>query len=145
MKGRFLALVVAAISVTAATVASAATSHVTQDLTGAVVRCAVNTYTLDGTIDVVIHSTVDPQGHVHYSEISTTTGLTAVDTEGVVYAVRGTRRDGYNDGVAGAGVETFTFHLAFIAPGGGVVDRESVTDHLGPNMTIIHESSRCEV
>jgi hypothetical protein len=129
MKGRFLALVVAAISVTAAPVASAATSHVTQDLTGAVVRCAVNTYTLDGTIDVVIHSTVDPQGHVHYSEISTTTGLTAVDT----------------DGVAGAGVETFTFHLAFIAPGGGVVDRESVTDHLGPNMTIIHESSRCEV
>ena len=137
-----VALAAAALFVAAAAPASAASPRTTEDVSGEVLTCATNTYTLHGSITIVEQEHVDAQGKLHVTGTVTTTGLTATDTSGNTYAVRGAQWFGGNETPNG-GVQTFTFHLNFIAPGGGVVDTIRVVDHFGPNGEIVHDSSTC--
>lgn len=142
MRGSLVALAAAAFTIAVAAPASAVTTRSTEDVSGEVVVCATNTYTLHGSVTIVEHDSVDAQGKEHATATVTTTGLSATDTAGRRYSVSGTQWFGFNDAPNG-GVGTFTFHLNFIAKGEGVVDSSRVEDHFGPNGEIIHDKSTC--
>jgi hypothetical protein len=142
MKLSLVALAGAFLTVVVAVPASAATVRATEDVSGEVFTCASNTYTLHGSISLVGHESVDAQGKLHSTGTVTTTGVTATDTSGKSYAVRGSQWFGFNDAPNG-GVASFTFHLSFIARGQGVVDTVRVQDHVGPNGEVIHDTSTC--
>ena len=136
------ALASAALTVVAAAPASAATIRTTEDVSGQTIACAGNTYTLHGSITMVLHSSTDAQGKVHVTGTITTTGVTATDASRTTYAVRGSQWFGFNDTPNG-GVDTFTFHLNIIAPGRGTVDTVRLQSHAGPHGEVIHDTSTC--
>ena len=138
-----VALGVAALSVLAAAPAAATVERFVEDVSGDVVVCENNTYTLDGSIRSVFHESTDAQGMAHVTGTTTTSGLVAVDEDGRVYAVRGAQWFGENETPNG-GVATFTFHLSVVRAGQGVVDTIRVVAHFGPGGFFERDSSTCE-
>ena len=70
--------------------ASAATTHESFDVTGAVFPCPTHTYTVtSGAIKEVMHESVDASGTTHFTVTDTPDHVSLVDEDGNAYSLTG--------------------------------------------------------
>ena len=83
-------LFAAAVALLLPLAASAATTHESFDVTGAVFPCPTHTYTVtSGAIKSVMHVSADASGINHFTVTETPDHVSLVDEDGNVYSLRG--------------------------------------------------------
>lgn len=123
--------------------ASGPAFHFTEDVSGDVIVCDTQTYTItSGHIKVVIHEGSAAQGNQNFTGTITPVKVVAEDQAGNEYSVVGAFWFGgtFNANTGGF-QETFTGKLQIVAEGGGTVDSVNLTFHLTaqPNNFVLNE------
>jgi hypothetical protein len=134
------ALIVFAAALLLPLAASAATTHDSFDVTGAVFPCPMHTYTVtSGAIKEVVHESVDASGTTHFTVTDTPDHVSLVDEDGNVYSLRGAIWFGGRDGE----ILTAT-HMLNIVGRGGVSDSIKLVERFRDGQLISHEFGSCE-
>ena len=146
-----LAGAAAAVALVAAATAGAANPGTTEvttfDATGAVFTCPEANYTaLGGTVRSVFHDSFAANGSEHVTGTTAPTGVTLSDgTTDTVYKLAGASWFGGNFSEVNGKFEfTDTEFFNIIAPGGGVVAKVAVVEHMssgGTNFSISSAST----
>ena len=121
--------------------AGAATTRESFDVTGTVFECPTHTYTItSGTIESVMHVTVDASGRNHFTETERPSNVSLVDEDGNVYSLRGAIRFG---GRAGQ-ILTAT-HMLNIVGRGGVADTIRLVERFRFGQLISRDFGSCDL
>ena len=121
--------------------ASAATTHESFDVTGAVFPCPTHTYTVtSGAIKEVAHVSVDASGRNHFTVTETPDHVRLVDEDGNVYSLRGAIWFG------GRADQILTAtHMFNIVGGGGVSDTIKLVERFRNGQLISRDFGSCEL
>jgi hypothetical protein len=138
----FLAVGVLAIGAAPA-VASGPAIHFTVPVTGDVIVCDTETYTItSGEIKFVIHEGAAAQGNENFTATITPVKVVAEDESGNEYSVVGAFWFGgtFNANTGGF-QETFTGKIQIVRKGGGTADSVNITFHITaqPNNFFVNE------
>jgi hypothetical protein len=121
--------------------ASAATTHESFDVTGAVFPCPTHTYTVtSGAIKEVMHESVDASGTTHFTVTDTPDHVSLVDEDGKDYSLTGAIWFGGRDDE----ILTAT-HMLNIVGRGGVSDSIKLVERFRNGQLISHEFGSCEL
>lgn len=116
--------------------ASTDTEHGSFDAAGAVFACQGGDLTaISGTVDQVVHTTIDGQGVFHITGTIVPHDVTLTDASGDTYTLSGASWFG-GKGAADESsilVETDTAHFVVHDADGGVYAKVQVVEHLSPN------------
>ena len=134
-----LAVVVLALFLPSA--ASAATTHESFDVTGAVFPCPTHTYTVtSGAIKEVMHESMDASGVTHFTVTDTPDHVRLVDEDGNAYSLTGAIWFGGRDDE----VLTAT-HMLNIVGRGGVSDSIKLVERFRNGELISRDFGSCEL
>jgi hypothetical protein len=121
--------------------ASAATTHESFDVTGAVFPCPTHTYTVtSGAIKEVMHESVDASGTTHFTVTDTPDHVSLVDEDGKDYSLTGAIWFGGRDDE----ILTAT-HMLNIVGRGGVSDSIRLVERFRNGQLISHDFGSCEL
>jgi hypothetical protein len=121
--------------------ASAATTHESFDVTGAVFPCPTHTYTVtSGAIKEVMHESVDASGTTHFTVTDTPDHVSLVDEDGKDYSLTGAIWFGGRDDE----ILTAT-HMLNIVGRGGVSDSIKLVERFRNGQLISHDFGSCEL
>jgi hypothetical protein len=121
--------------------ASAATTHESFDVTGAVFPCPTHTYTVtSGAIKEVMHESVDASGTTHFTVTDTPDHVSLVDEDGKDYSLTGAIWFGGRDDE----ILTAT-HMLNIVGRGGVSDSIKLVARFRNGQLISHDFGSCEL
>jgi hypothetical protein len=134
-------LLVFAVALLLPLAASAATTHDSFDVTGAVFPCPTHTYTVtSGAIKEVLHESVDASGTTHFTVTDTPDHVSLVDEDGNVYSLRGAIWfGGRNDEILTA------THIFNIVGRGGVADSIRLVERFRNGQLISRDFGSCEL
>jgi hypothetical protein len=136
MRRLLTALVAAcAFALGASPVLGAGAIHMTEDVTGDVIVCGANTYTVtSGTLRIVLHEGFSASGNINFTGTLTPQHIVAEDGAGNVYSLVGAFWFGATANANTGGAQsTFTGKLQIVSNGGGTVDSVNVVMHISPN------------
>ena len=130
-----LALVALMSALTTSALASGPAQKSTADVTGDLIVCEDETYTVtSGQIQIVFHEGESASGNFNFTGTLTPRNVVAEDSAGNEYRVVGTIWFGgtFNSRTE-AFQNTFTGKLQIVSAGGGTVDSVNITFHQSPN------------
>lgn len=148
---RLLSTVIAAcaLALSAAPVlANGPAVHDAFPVTGDVLVCGVNNYTItSGTVSIVSHEGSSTPGNLNGTFTGTPKKVVAVDEDGNEYSIVGAVWSGFSLNAQTGGFQTtFTGKLQIVSRGGGTVDSVNVVFHISPNGDInAFDFGTCEV
>jgi hypothetical protein len=118
---------------TPAASANSPAQHSVEDVTGDVLDCGSEQYTItSGSIKLVFHEGTSASGNANFTGTITLQRVVAEDAAGNVYNIRGVEWFGSTENAQQGGTfeATFTGKLQVVAQGSGAVDSVNVTQHI---------------
>ncbi|HSK15010.1 MAG TPA: hypothetical protein VK915_02475 [Gaiellaceae bacterium] len=127
---------VAALVFAAAAAANGPAVHFSESVVGDMIPCedGFTLTAISGSLKGVIHEGTSASGNTNFTGTLVPKNVLLVGSDGMTYRAAGAIWFGgaFN---AQAGTETFTFteHIVFVGPAGGLVGTIHITEHVSPN------------
>jgi hypothetical protein len=126
----------ATLILTAGAVASGPAVHFSEPVAGDVIPCegGFTLTAVSGTIEGVIHEGTSASGNTNITGTLVPKNVVLLGSDGNTYRPAGAIWfGGAFNAQTGTGTFTFTEHIVFVGPGGGLVGTIHITEHVSPN------------
>jgi opacity protein-like surface antigen len=131
-----VAMAAAALALAAAAAASGPAVHFSESVVGDVIPCegGLTLTAISGSLKGVIHEGTSASGNMNFTGTLVPKDVVFVGSDGNTYRPAGAIWfGGAFNAQQGTGTFTFTEHIAFVGPGGGLVGTIHITEHVSPN------------
>jgi hypothetical protein len=127
---------VVALAMAAAAAGSGPAVHFSESVVGDVIPCegGLTLTAISGSLKGVMHEGTSASGNTNLTGTLVPKDVVVVGTDGNTYRAAGAIWfGGATNAQQGADTFTFTEHIAFVGPGGGLVGAIHITVHVSPN------------
>jgi hypothetical protein len=126
----------ATLAFAAGAAASGPAVHFSEPVVGDVIPCegGFTLTAVSGSLQGVIHEGTSASGNVNFTGTLVPKNVVLVGSDGNTYRAAGAIWfGGAFNAQTGTGTFTFTEHIVFVGPGGGLVGTIHITEHVSPN------------